>query len=150
MLVCTHSKPPKQLIGNKYPGLDYRPKQRHFLSSMSLPYNFYSHFYQGCHKFSTIFSLLPCSPTTSSRGDWLLKFLYRTAHVKLSVAGLGPVMWENRRMYNLDLSSVVSARLYHKTFFYCLRSCQVWLFIVIFCGISFKGQCRCTFMSKSL
>ncbi|GFR66612.1 transmembrane and coiled-coil domain-containing protein 4 [Elysia marginata] len=45
------------------------------------------------------------------RGDWLLKFLYRTAHVKLNVAGLGPIMWENRRMYNLDLSSVVEGHL---------------------------------------
>ncbi|GFO07061.1 transmembrane and coiled-coil domain-containing protein 4 [Plakobranchus ocellatus] len=45
------------------------------------------------------------------KGDWLLKFLYRTSHVKLNVAGLGPVMWENRRMYNLDLSSVVEGHL---------------------------------------
>ena len=52
--------------------------------------------------------IFPNSFPKTFRGDWLLKFLYRTAHVKLSVAGLGPIMWENRRMHNLDLSSVVS------------------------------------------
>ena len=43
------------------------------------------------------------------RGDWLLKFLFRTANVHFStVAGLGPVKWNNRRMHNIDLSDVVS------------------------------------------
>ena len=42
------------------------------------------------------------------RGDWLLKFLYRTVNVKLRVAGLGPVKWDNRRMHNIDLTDVVS------------------------------------------
>lgn len=43
-----------------------------------------------------------------SRGDWLLKFLFRTASVTLKVAGLSPVKWENRRMHNIDLSNVIS------------------------------------------
>lgn len=43
------------------------------------------------------------------RGDWLLKFLFRTANVHFTnVAGLGPVKWDNRRMHNIDLSDVVS------------------------------------------
>lgn len=42
-----------------------------------------------------------------SRGDWLLKFLFRTANVKLTVAGLGPVKWDNRRMHNIDLTDVI-------------------------------------------
>ncbi|XP_046579571.1 transmembrane and coiled-coil domain-containing protein 4-like [Haliotis rubra] len=42
------------------------------------------------------------------RGDWLLKFLYRTASVQIKIAGLGPVKWNNRRMHNIDLSDVVN------------------------------------------
>ncbi|XP_061189624.1 transmembrane and coiled-coil domain-containing protein 4-like [Saccostrea echinata] len=44
-----------------------------------------------------------------TKGDWLLKFLFRTANVHFTtVAGLGPVKWNNRRMHNIDLSDVVS------------------------------------------
>ncbi|XP_046332447.2 transmembrane and coiled-coil domain-containing protein 4-like [Haliotis rufescens] len=42
------------------------------------------------------------------RGDWLLKFLYRTASVQMKIAGLGPIKWNNRRMHNIDLSDVVN------------------------------------------
>ncbi|XP_078615535.1 transmembrane and coiled-coil domain-containing protein 4-like [Branchiostoma floridae x Branchiostoma japonicum] len=45
------------------------------------------------------------------RGDWLLQFLYRTSSVQLSVAGLRPVKWDNRRMLNVDLSSVVNGHM---------------------------------------
>ncbi|KAL3861907.1 hypothetical protein ACJMK2_007920 [Sinanodonta woodiana] len=41
------------------------------------------------------------------RSDWLLKFLYRTASVQMKIAGLEPVKWEDRRMHNCDLSSVL-------------------------------------------
>ncbi|XP_074654422.1 transmembrane and coiled-coil domain-containing protein 4-like [Tubulanus polymorphus] len=41
------------------------------------------------------------------RGDWFLKFLYRTTNVQLNIAGLRPVKWDNRRMCNIDLSDVV-------------------------------------------
>ena len=47
------------------------------------------------------------------RGDWLLKFLYRTASVQLNIAGLTPVKWDNRRMHNIDLSDVVRNILHH-------------------------------------
>ncbi|XP_058017350.1 transmembrane and coiled-coil domain-containing protein 4 isoform X2 [Ahaetulla prasina] len=40
------------------------------------------------------------------RGDWLLRFVYRTASIQLSVAGLQPVGLDDRRMVNVDLSSV--------------------------------------------
>ncbi|XP_073426484.1 transmembrane and coiled-coil domain-containing protein 4 isoform X4 [Dendrobates tinctorius] len=40
------------------------------------------------------------------RGDWLLSFVYRSSSVKLSVAGLQPVDLDDRRMVNVDLSSV--------------------------------------------
>ena len=61
-----------------------------------------------------------CSPLaiyiTLFRGDWLLKFLYRTANVKLRVAGLGPVKWDNRRMHNIDLTDVVSSVIFFFTY----------------------------------
>ncbi|XP_077167542.1 transmembrane and coiled-coil domain-containing protein 4 isoform X1 [Paroedura picta] len=45
------------------------------------------------------------------RGDWLLSFVYRTSSVQLHVAGLQPVALEDRRMVNMDLSSIVSGHL---------------------------------------
>ncbi|XP_027807673.2 LOW QUALITY PROTEIN: transmembrane and coiled-coil domain-containing protein 4 [Marmota flaviventris] len=46
-----------------------------------------------------------------SRGDWLLSFVYRTSSVQFRVAGLQPVQLQDRRMENVDLSSVVSGHL---------------------------------------
>ncbi|XP_005317591.2 transmembrane and coiled-coil domain-containing protein 4 [Ictidomys tridecemlineatus] len=46
-----------------------------------------------------------------SRGDWLLSFVYRTSSVQLHVAGLQPVQLQDRRVENVDLSSVVSGHL---------------------------------------
>ncbi|NXU56137.1 TMCO4 protein, partial [Turnix velox] len=45
------------------------------------------------------------------RGDWLLRFVYRTSSVKINVAGLQPVDLDDRRMVNMDLSSVVNGHL---------------------------------------
>ncbi|XP_063001549.1 transmembrane and coiled-coil domain-containing protein 4 [Elgaria multicarinata webbii] len=45
------------------------------------------------------------------RGDWLLSFVYRTSSAQLNVAGLQPVNLDDRRMVNVDLSSVVSGHL---------------------------------------
>uniref|UniRef100_A0A8D0E0Q7 Transmembrane and coiled-coil domains 4 n=1 Tax=Salvator merianae TaxID=96440 RepID=A0A8D0E0Q7_SALMN len=45
------------------------------------------------------------------RGDWLLSFVYRTSSIQLNVAGLQPVNLEDRRMVNVDLSSVVNGHL---------------------------------------
>ncbi|XP_044138428.1 transmembrane and coiled-coil domain-containing protein 4 [Bufo gargarizans] len=45
------------------------------------------------------------------RGDWLLSFVYRSSSVKLNVAGLQPVDLDDRRMVNVDLSSVVNGHL---------------------------------------
>ncbi|NXK24228.1 TMCO4 protein, partial [Arenaria interpres] len=45
------------------------------------------------------------------RGDWLLSFVYRTSSVKINVAGLQPVDLDDRRMVNMDLSSVVNGHL---------------------------------------
>ncbi|XP_034275793.1 transmembrane and coiled-coil domain-containing protein 4 isoform X1 [Pantherophis guttatus] len=45
------------------------------------------------------------------RGDWLLRYVYRTASIQLSVAGLQPVCLDDRRMVNVDLSSVVNGHL---------------------------------------
>jgi len=47
----------------------------------------------------------------SSRTDWLLRFLYRTSARQVRVAGLGPVAWNDRRMINVDLSSVIDGHL---------------------------------------
>lgn len=48
---------------------------------------------------------------SASRGDWLLSFVYRTSSVQLNVAGLQPVDLDDRRMVNMDLSSVVSSHI---------------------------------------
>ncbi|XP_074017581.1 transmembrane and coiled-coil domain-containing protein 4 [Numenius arquata] len=45
------------------------------------------------------------------RGDWLLSFVYRTSSVQINVAGLQPVDLDDRRMVNMDLSSVVNGHL---------------------------------------
>ncbi|KAM5323945.1 transmembrane and coiled-coil domain-containing protein 4 isoform 2-T3 [Glossophaga mutica] len=45
------------------------------------------------------------------RGDWLLSFVYRTSSVQLRVAGLQPVLLQDRRVENVDLSSIVSGHL---------------------------------------
>ncbi|RWS12442.1 transmembrane and coiled-coil domain-containing protein-like protein [Dinothrombium tinctorium] len=45
------------------------------------------------------------------KGDWLLKFLYRTSTATLKIAGLGPVEWKDRRMINIDLSEIVSGHM---------------------------------------
>lgn len=45
------------------------------------------------------------------RGDWLLSFVYRTSSVQLRVAGLQPVQLQDRRMENVDLTSMVSGHL---------------------------------------
>lgn len=42
------------------------------------------------------------------RGDWLLKFLHRTSSATLKIAGLQAIRWNDRRMFNVDLSDVVS------------------------------------------
>lgn len=42
------------------------------------------------------------------RSDWLLKFLYRTLSMSSDVAGLQPIDVQDRRMYNIDLSDIVS------------------------------------------
>lgn len=41
------------------------------------------------------------------RGDWLLRFVYRTSSATRKIAGLQPVAWRDRRIHNFDLSSVV-------------------------------------------
>ena len=47
-------------------------------------------------------------PLCARRGDWLLSFVYRTSSVQLHVAGLQPVLLQDRRVENVDLSSIVS------------------------------------------
>ena len=48
------------------------------------------------------------SSLLSFRSDWLLKFMYRTASVQFTVAGLSAVKWTHRVMHNIDLTHVVS------------------------------------------
>ncbi|XP_020778167.1 transmembrane and coiled-coil domain-containing protein 4 [Boleophthalmus pectinirostris] len=45
------------------------------------------------------------------RGDWLLGFLYRSSAAQMSVAGLQPINVQDRRIINVDLSSVVKGHL---------------------------------------
>ncbi|XP_037540299.1 transmembrane and coiled-coil domain-containing protein 4 [Nematolebias whitei] len=45
------------------------------------------------------------------RGDWLLGYLYRSSAAQLSVAGLQPINIQDRRIINVDLSSVVKGHL---------------------------------------
>jgi len=42
------------------------------------------------------------------RSDWLLKFMYRTASIQFTVAGLSAIKWTHRLMHNIDLTHVVS------------------------------------------
>ncbi|XP_033764353.1 transmembrane and coiled-coil domain-containing protein 4-like [Pecten maximus] len=66
------------------------------------------------------------------RGDWLLKFLFRTASVHLTtVAGLSPIKLDNRRMHNIDLSDVVNG---HKDY---LKQLDVIMKVV---GVRTKGD----------
>lgn len=53
---------------------------------------------------------------SAPRGDWLLGFVYRTSSVQINVAGLQPVDLDDRRMVNMDLSSVVSSISYILSF----------------------------------
>lgn len=49
------------------------------------------------------------------RGDWLLKFLYRTSTASIKIAGLDAIDWCDRRMINVDLSDIVNGHLdYYK------------------------------------
>ncbi|XP_078064031.1 transmembrane and coiled-coil domain-containing protein 4-like [Mustelus asterias] len=45
------------------------------------------------------------------RGDWLLNFVYRSSSVQLNVAGLQPITLDDRKMINVDLSSIVNGHL---------------------------------------
>ena len=45
------------------------------------------------------------------RTDWLLRFLYRSSAARVKVAGLGPIAWKDRRMMNVDVSSIVQGHL---------------------------------------
>ncbi|XP_020491660.2 transmembrane and coiled-coil domain-containing protein 4 [Labrus bergylta] len=45
------------------------------------------------------------------RGDWLLGYLYRSSSAQMSVAGLQPINIQDRRLINVDLSSVVNGHL---------------------------------------
>ncbi|CAL1545276.1 unnamed protein product [Lymnaea stagnalis] len=59
-------------------------------------------------------SLYPLLFSCKYRGDWLLKFLYRTSSVQVSIAGLRPIKWADRRMHNIDLSDVVQGHMDYK------------------------------------
>ncbi|KAK7002161.1 Transmembrane and coiled-coil domain-containing protein 4, partial [Halocaridina rubra] len=43
--------------------------------------------------------------------DWLLRFLYRSSTVTMKIAGLMPVDWQDRRMFNFDLSDIVAGHM---------------------------------------
>uniref|UniRef100_UPI00398EF40C transmembrane and coiled-coil domain-containing protein 4 isoform X1 n=2 Tax=Pristiophorus japonicus TaxID=55135 RepID=UPI00398EF40C len=45
------------------------------------------------------------------RGDWLLNFVYRSSSVQLNVAGLQPIAMDDKKMINVDLSSIVNGHL---------------------------------------
>jgi len=45
------------------------------------------------------------------KNDYMLRFLYRTSSIQSKVAGLGPIEWKDRRMNNMDLSSIVDGHL---------------------------------------
>ncbi|XP_072887984.1 transmembrane and coiled-coil domain-containing protein 4 [Hemitrygon akajei] len=45
------------------------------------------------------------------RGDWLLNFVYRSSSVQLNVAGLQPIVMDDTKMINVDLSSIVNGHL---------------------------------------
>lgn len=61
---------------------------------------------------------------SAPRGDWLLRFVYRTSSIQINVAGLQPVDLDDRRMVNMDLSSVVSSTSCILIFFYLSFACS--------------------------
>lgn len=61
-----------------------------------------------------------------STSDWLLKFLYRSTNAVIRVAGLQPVAWDDRRLKNVDLTSIVDGHLdYYKKINEILRYVNV-------------------------
>lgn len=47
--------------------------------------------------------------------DWLLKFLYRTSSAAFRIAGLQELQWQDRRVVNVDLTSIVGGHMdYYK------------------------------------
>ncbi|XP_044301450.1 transmembrane and coiled-coil domain-containing protein 4 isoform X2 [Varanus komodoensis] len=61
------------------------------------------------------------------RGDWLLSLVYRTSSAQLNVAGLQPVNLDDRRMVNVDLSSVVSRCWQRRGFWLAPSTTSEWL-----------------------
>ena len=61
----------------------------------------------------------------SHRTDWLLKFVYRTASAQSSIAGVEPVLWDDRRMHNIDLTDTVSLVILVKTTFFVCCMCMI-------------------------
>ena len=58
--------------------------------------------------FATRIEIL-CYFSLFSRGDWLLKFLYRTLSVAVDgVAGLQKIDLKNHKMHNVDLTDMVT------------------------------------------
>jgi len=50
-----------------------------------------------------------------SSSDWLLKFLYRTSSAAIRVAGLQPLCWQDKKVKNIDLTSLVGGHMdYYK------------------------------------
>ncbi|KAG7173019.1 Transmembrane and coiled-coil domain-containing protein 4-like, partial [Homarus americanus] len=45
------------------------------------------------------------------QGDWLLRFLYRSSSGTIRIAGLIPIDWQDRRMFNFDLSDIVTGHM---------------------------------------
>lgn len=45
------------------------------------------------------------------QGDWLLRFLYRSSSGSIKIAGLMPIEWQDRRMFNFDLSEIVAGHM---------------------------------------
>lgn len=45
------------------------------------------------------------------QGDWLLRFLYRSSTGTMKIAGLMPIDWQDRRMFNFDLSDIVTGHM---------------------------------------
>ena len=66
---------------------------------------------QGCGSVLSINLLKNLKLCCRYRTDLLLRFLYRTSEATYNVAGLQPIEWQDRRMINIDLTSVISGHL---------------------------------------
>ena len=73
--------------------------------------------------------------------DWLLRFLYRTSSGSLKIAGLMPVDWKDRRMFNFDLSDIVTGELHFKIYLISIIEIYILVYFYSFASMCLLWKC---------